>query len=69
MTAMMGFVLKWLMPELPALETRCQALQQVNKIDIKKEINKIGQFSISINLHSDLIVELRVMVEKNTSKK
>ncbi len=33
------------------------------------EINKIGQYSISINLHSDLIVELRVMVEKNTSKK
>ena len=40
-----------------------------SQIDIKKEINKIGQYSISINLHSDLIVELRVTVEKNTSKK
>ena len=40
-----------------------------SQIDIKKEINKIGQFPISINLHSDLIVELRVTVEKNTLKK
>ena len=40
-----------------------------SQVDIKKEINKIGQFPITINLHSDLIVELRVTVEKNTLKK
>ena len=40
-----------------------------SQIDIKKEINKIGQFPISINLHSDLVLELRVTVEKNTVKK
>ena len=40
-----------------------------SEIIIKKEINKIGQYPISINLHSDLIVELRVTVEKNTLKK
>ncbi len=40
-----------------------------SQIDIKKEINKIGQFPITINLHSDLIVELRVSVEKKTLKK
>ena len=40
-----------------------------SQIDIKKEINKIGQFQISINLYSDLIAELRVSVEKKTLKK
>ena len=40
-----------------------------SQIDIKKEINKIGQFPIRINLHSDLIAELRVSVEKKTLKK
>ena len=40
-----------------------------SQIDIKKEINKIGQFPITINLHSDLIAELRVSVEKKTLKK
>ena len=40
-----------------------------SQIDIKKEINKVGQFPISINLHSDLTAELRVTVEKNTVKK
>ena len=35
-----------------------------SQIDIKKEINKIGEFPLTINLHSDLIVELRVLVEK-----
>ena len=35
-----------------------------SQIDIKKEINKIGEFPVSINLHSDLIAELRVLVEK-----
>ena len=35
----------------------------------EKEINKIGQFPITINLHSDLIAELRVSVEKKTLKK
>ena len=40
-----------------------------SQIDIKKEINKIGQFPITINLHSDLVAELRVSVEKITLKK
>ena len=40
-----------------------------SQIDIKKEINKTGQFPIRINLHSDLIAELRVSVEKKTLKK
>ena len=40
-----------------------------SQIDIKKEINKIGEFPITINLHSDLVAELRVLVEKKTSKK
>ena len=40
-----------------------------SQIDIKKEINKIGQFPITINLHSDLVAELRVSVEKKTLKK
>ena len=30
----------------------------------KKEINKIGEFPLSINLHSDLVAELHVLVEK-----
>ena len=40
-----------------------------SQIDIKKEINKVGEFSLSINLHSDLVAELRVLVEKKTEKK
>ena len=40
-----------------------------SQIDILKEINKVGQFPITINLHSDLIAELRVSVEKKTLKK
>ena len=36
---------------------------------VKTIINKIGQFPITINLHSDLIAELRVSVEKKTLKK
>ena len=40
-----------------------------SQIDIKKEINKIGEFPLIINLHSDLVAELRVLVEKKTLKK
>ena len=40
-----------------------------SQIDIKKEINKVGEFPLSINLHSDLIAELRVMVEKKKPKR
>ena len=40
-----------------------------SQIDIKKEINKIGEFPLTINLHSDLVTELRVLVEKKTLKK
>ena len=40
-----------------------------SQIDIKKEINKVGEFPLTINLHSDLVVELRVLVEKKALKK
>ena len=40
-----------------------------SQIDLEQEINKIGEFSLSINLHSDLIAELRVLVEKKKPKK
>ena len=40
-----------------------------SQIDIKKEINKIGQFPLTINLHSDLVADLRLIVEKKTTKK
>ena len=40
-----------------------------SQIDIKKDINKIGEFPLTINLHSDLVAELRVLVEKKTLKK
>tara|TARA_B100000700_G_scaffold274299_1_gene319229 strand:+ start:94 stop:549 length:456 start_codon:yes stop_codon:yes gene_type:complete len=39
-----------------------------SQLDLKKEINKIGKFSLTINLHSDLITELHVLVEKKDSK-
>ena len=40
-----------------------------SQIDLKSEINKVGEFSLSINLHSDLIAELRVLVEKKKPNK
>jgi len=39
-----------------------------SQIDLKQEIKKIGKFSLSINLHSDVIAELHVLVEKKDSK-
>ena len=39
-----------------------------SQLDLKKEINKVGKFSLIINLHSDLITELHVLVEKKDSK-
>ena len=39
-----------------------------SQLDLKKEINKIGKFSLTINLHSDLVAELHVLVEKKESK-
>ena len=39
-----------------------------SQIDIKQEINKTGNFSLSVNLHSDLTIELRVVVEKKVTK-
>ena len=39
-----------------------------SQLDLKKEINKIGKFSLTINLHSDLAVELHVLVEKKDLK-
>ena len=39
-----------------------------SQLDLKKEINKIGKFSLTVNLHSDLVAELHVLVEKKDSK-
>ena len=39
-----------------------------SQLDLKQEINKVGKFSLTINLHSDLATELHVTVEKKDSK-
>ncbi len=39
-----------------------------SQLDLKQEINKIGKFTLMINLHSDLVAELHVLVEKKESK-
>ena len=39
-----------------------------SQLDLKQEINKVGKFSLTINLHSNLVAELHVMVEKKDSK-
>ena len=39
-----------------------------SQIDLKQEINKMGKFSVLINLHSDIIAELHVLVEKKDLK-
>ncbi len=39
-----------------------------SQIDLKKEINKIGQFSLSVNLHPEVVAEFHVLVEKKEAK-
>ena len=39
-----------------------------SQIDLKEEINKIGQFSLSINLHPEVVAKLHVLVEKKEAK-
>jgi len=39
-----------------------------SQIDLKQEINKVGKFSLLVNLHSDVIAELHLLVEKKDSK-
>ena len=39
-----------------------------SQLDLKQEINKVGSFSLTINLHSDLVTELHVTVEKKDLK-
>ena len=39
-----------------------------SQIDLKQEINKVGSFPFSINLHSEVVFELRVIVEKKEDK-
>tara|TARA_A100001015_G_C14959499_1_gene700221 strand:+ start:247 stop:702 length:456 start_codon:yes stop_codon:yes gene_type:complete len=39
-----------------------------SQLDLKQEINKVGNFSLTINLHSDLVTELHVKVEKKDFK-
>ena len=37
-------------------------------IDLKKEIKKTGNYSLTVNLHSEVIAELHVLVEKKEAK-
>ncbi len=39
-----------------------------SQIDLKKEIKKTGDYPISVNLHSEVSVELHVLVEKKEDK-
>ena len=39
-----------------------------SQLDLKQEINKVGNFPLTINLHSDLVTELHVTVEKKDIK-
>ena len=39
-----------------------------SQIDLKKEIKKSGEYHITVNLHSEVIAELRVLVEKKEIK-
>ena len=39
-----------------------------SQIDLKQEINKIGKFSVLVNLHSGIVAELHVLVEKKDLK-
>tara|TARA_B100000700_G_scaffold276127_1_gene322459 strand:- start:16 stop:471 length:456 start_codon:yes stop_codon:yes gene_type:complete len=39
-----------------------------SQIDLKQEINKTGKFSVLVNLHSDIVAELHVLVEKKDLK-
>ena len=39
-----------------------------SQIDLKKEIKKVGSYHIAVNLHSEVIAELHVVVEKKISK-
>ena len=39
-----------------------------SQIDLKKEIKKSGEYQITVNLHSEIIAELRVLVEKKETK-
>ena len=39
-----------------------------SQIDLSKEIKKIGSYPINVNLHSEVIAELHVVVEKKESK-
>ncbi len=39
-----------------------------SQIDLKKEINKVGSYPLTINLHPEVIAELQVVVEKKQVK-
>ncbi len=39
-----------------------------SQIDLKKEIKKTGTYPIAVNLHSEVIAELHVVVEKKENK-
>ena len=39
-----------------------------SQLDLKQEINKVGNFSLTINLHSNLVTDLHVTVEKKDTQ-
>ncbi len=39
-----------------------------SQIDLKKEIKKTGDYSLTLNLHSEVIAELHALVEKKEAK-
>jgi len=39
-----------------------------SQIDLKEEINKIGKFSLSVNLHPEVVAKLHILVEKKEVK-
>jgi len=49
-------------------EENFKVLINPSQIDLKQEINKVGKFSFSVSLHSDVTTELHVLVEKKDSK-
>ena len=49
-------------------EENFKVLINPSQIDLKQEINKIGKFSFTVSLHSNVVAELHVLVEKKDSK-
>ena len=39
-----------------------------SQIDLKQEIKKVGNYTLSINFHPEVVAELQVVVEKKQDK-